>query len=114
MNFILLNVLNSNLNSLSNNFKILLEIDNGTNNFSIIKLGRTVRLVGTVILEVATPAWTWIIDFRSLTSEYKPSQKIYFASLNATQGFELHPAGYIQNTVEMVPTTYYFDIGWFI
>ena len=115
MNFILLNVLNSNLNSLSNNFKILLEIDNGTtNNFSIIKLGKTVRLAGTITLEVAVPAWDWVIDFRSLSSEYKPSQKIYFTDLTSARGFELHPAGYIQTTMEIAPATYYLDICWLI
>ena len=110
MNFILLNVLNSNLTSLSNNFKILLEKDN----YTIIKLGKTARLIGTVTLEVATPAWAWVIDFRSLSSEYKPSQKIYFTDLSYSQGFELHPAGYIQTATEIAPATYYFDICWLI
>ena len=102
--------INSNLSSLFNDFKILLELSN----FSIIKLGKTVRLVGTVTLEVATPAWAWVIDFRSLSSEYKPSQKIYFTDLSHSQGFELHPAGYIQNAMEIAPATYYFDICWLI
>lgn len=76
----------------------------------IYKLGNFIHLSGYINNTVSVSAWTWVVNFSNIDTQYKPKIIIDFYVNNIN--FRLHPNGYIQNIEDISEGTYVFELSW--
>lgn len=102
--------LSETVNAHSERFRVIHEYIT----FSIVKMGKIVRLVGAIELTEITQAWGWIFDFRNIAEEYKPPHNKMIKDENLQYTFELNNNGYLQCAETIPAGVYYFDVAWLI
>ena len=102
--------INERLNAHSERFEVLYE----RSSFSVVKMGKIVRLVGAIELTNTTQAWNWIFDFRNIADKYKPLASRTIKDVSQSYKFELNRWGYVQTAESLPAGNYYFDVAWLI
>lgn len=102
--------INERLNAHSERFEVLYE----RFSFSVVKMGKIVRLVGAIELTNTAQTWDWIFDFRDIADKYKPLASRTIKDVSQLYTFELNRWGYVQTTESLPAGNYYFDVAWLI
>lgn len=102
--------INERLNAHSERFEVLYERDT----FSVVKMGKIVRLVGAIELTNTMQAWNWIFNFRDMADKYKPLAGRTIKDVSQSYTFELNRWGYVQTAESLPAGNYYFDVAWLI